>query len=205
MQTTCDSGNKSIATTLVNIFLKDLLFLYFSLHKDGKVSLYEGTERDGLVNTVLVWAFLSANGKSGIYRIDGKFNTTQYITVLNAMLAKLPNVQDSIPYDFVHDSNPVNKSKAIQNWFLTKTQLKLLPWPPAFGDVNPMEQLWVDLEKSLNSDLPLKPYSNIDDLWLQIHLNFKVRTKPMFNRCKLTDMIPNKLKMVIEKEGCSID
>jgi hypothetical protein len=61
------------------------------------------------------------------------------------------------PFLFPHDNIPVHKVRSIQKWFV-KICVEEFDWPVQSPDLNPIEQLWDELERQLQAR-PNRPTS----------------------------------------------
>ena len=175
----------------------------FSLNRSGLSVIYEGNETSDLPNTAAVWGFFTADekkGTRGLYPMANKFDSKTYKSFLDRMTNVQEELFGQIPREFVHDANPVNRSKAVKEWFAHHSQFVVLPWPNCFGDINPFEKLWVDLEQSLET----QHFDSPSELSEKLLSNFDVLTGNKKYRYDLVDDMQQKLKELIKRNGRSI-
>ena len=48
----------------------------------------------------------------------------------------------------MHDNAPAHRSKIVMQWLKSK-DIKILKWPATSSDLNPIENLWNDIDKQL--------------------------------------------------------
>lgn len=88
-------------------------------------------------SSVLVWGCVSVDGPRIIRRITSRLDVSQYLSILE----DIPPRNSGLPRDFVHDHNPVHRSKLVKQWANTQTNLNFLNWPPCSGDIMPMSDI----------------------------------------------------------------
>ncbi|KAI9560588.1 hypothetical protein GHT06_011536 [Daphnia sinensis] len=95
----------------------------FTYDEKGKISLYFGSERESS-NTVMVWGSISSSSPmASSCRVTGKFDSSKYKDILY----------------------PVHRSKAEVEFLSQHNSISVLEWPRYFGDVMPLEQVWLQI------------------------------------------------------------
>ncbi|KAJ4436281.1 hypothetical protein ANN_18912 [Periplaneta americana] len=64
---------------------------------------------------------------------------------------------------FQQDNHPVHTANHIQKWFMRRSDVDLLKWPPNSPDMNVIENVWARLKKILHSnwaELPIEQQTN---------------------------------------------
>ena len=96
--------------------------------------------------SVPVWAWFSASGPGDFVRIHGNLNAKKYLEILGDML--LPSIHIRFPGIRVNLIQvPINGANIIKNWFANNPDIELLPWTTKGADMNPIENMWVDMVK----------------------------------------------------------
>ena len=93
---------------------------------------------------VNLWGFISLN-QCGLIDIEGKHNGESYLQILkDAKVEKIadPNKQ----MIFMQDNAPIHKTKAVTE-YLAKQKVEVLPWPAYSPDLNPIENIWAEMQK----------------------------------------------------------
>ena len=62
-----------------------------------------------------------------------------------------------------HDNDPKHTSRVVKD-FLRSENINVIDWPAQSLDLNPIENLWEDVDRSINRDR----CSNLDLLWEQV-------------------------------------
>lgn len=84
------------------------------------------------------WGAISCNGPvTDIIRINGKFNSVQYLDILRNRLTPVMNQRQV----FMHDNSPVHTAGIIQD-YLRNQPFETMMWCPMSPDLNPIENVW---------------------------------------------------------------
>ena len=87
--------------------------------------------------------------------LDGRMNGEKYMQDVSktAVLPKLRQLtQEHQKYYYMHDGAPCHRSKLVKNW-LQKNRIPMLDWPACSPDLNPIENLWLQLKQAINNRL----------------------------------------------------
>lgn len=86
------------------------------------------------------WGAISINGlATDIVKINGKFNSDQYLGVLQNYV--VPAMHEDDQRIYMHDNSPVHTAHRVQE-FLNSQQFKTMFWSPLSPDLNPIENVW---------------------------------------------------------------
>lgn len=157
---------------------------------------------------VMIWAGIVDNEIIGPVKVpEGvKITSATYCEMLKAVL--LPWLED-IPLSrrlklvFMQDNAPSHSAK------LTKACLtsmgfrdhRLMNWPPASPDLNPIENLWAILKRTIYADG--RQYTSKDELWRAIKTAAKSISPSTIKT--LTESTNNRIFDVIKRHGNHID
>ena len=177
----------------------------------------DGTVKSGKI-TMMVWACFSGVGPGPLIVCEaGSVNADKYIEILNDGVitfvetllkpergADLITVATKDTFLFMHDNAPCHKAAKVTK-FLKKRRLPIMKWPAQSPDLNPIENLWVDLKERFHArciDLGLKPSTRpevlekyagiIKDLWNEQGMELIT---------KLIESMPRRVAAVIAARG----
>lgn len=141
------------------------------------------------------WGAISIDGPcTEIVKVNGRFNSLQYLSVLKEHLVPAMTTHESGV--FMQDNSPVHKAKIVMR-YLENQPFETMEWPPMSPDLNPIENVWAYMTfnwpKMINrSDDALNQL--VEARWEELKGKkdyFRNLYKSMHKRCK----------QVIELEG----
>ena len=146
--------------------------------------------------SVMVWGcFSGSNGRGGLYFLPKNLtmNAIRYIEVLNDHLFDMFDIHRSSV--FMHDSAPCHKARKVTEW-LTQRNINVLEWPGNSPDLNPIENCWHIMKNKVCATNP----SSLQNLQEEIQKVWCLEMSPAYFK-KLSDSMPERLKMVIKSKG----
>ena len=63
------------------------------------------------------------------------------------------------------DHSSIHDSRVVQERLLWQANVKLLDWPPRAPDMNPIENMWSEVKRTMQETWPVLPPRNSDELW----------------------------------------
>lgn len=143
---------------------------------------------------VMVWACFSYHGVGPIHLIEGIMDSSVYVHILQNVL--LPYAEYEMPLIWVmqQDNEPKHTSKLAKQWF-SNQKVNIMEWPAQFPNVNPIENLWLDVKKSVGKTNP----TNKNELWQAIKAAWYAIP---VERCqRLVDSMPRRCQAVLKCKG----
>ena len=143
----------------------------------------------------MIWGYMAMSGMGKLYHCEGTVNATSYRHILkDSMLPVADKLFNNSSFVFMQDNAHLHMAKSTQSWF-AQHGVHVLKWPPASPDLNPIENLWAKLKKSIRGRHP----RNVSDLKQVLD---KEWIKVTDNICKaLIDSMPDCLQVVIDANG----
>ncbi|XP_043516826.1 uncharacterized protein LOC122532274 [Frieseomelitta varia] len=117
-------------------------------NREFELKNLKGTVKHGW-GSVMVWGCMAANGVGNLVFIDGIMDKMNYLNILwghlSSSATKLQLVSN---YYFQHDNDSKHTAYIVKQWALYNTP-HVLSIPPQSPDVNPIENLWTEIERRL--------------------------------------------------------
>lgn len=145
-------------------------------------------------SSVMVWGCFNASGVGPIVKIDGKMTGVMYKDIIAEHLDG--DYADDLPlaWIFQQDNDPKHCSRVVKDWFVAK-KINCLEWPAQSPDLNPIENLWGIIKRSVSARKPC----NKATLWAMIHEEWGKITP---DQCKtLVRTMSSRCREVILKKG----
>lgn len=88
----------------------------------------------------MVWARISAGGKTAFMVLDGNLNAKIYIDMLKEHLLPYAPGTFGLNFTFMQDNSPVQTARVVSQWF-NESKINVLNWLKS-PDLNPIEIIW---------------------------------------------------------------
>ena len=145
--------------------------------------------------SVGIWGCINKQGTGMSSLYDGRLNSLRYIDILDDNLQAsrdLFSLGDELIYQ--QDNAPCHTAGIVTDYFV-QNQVEIMPWPARSPDLNPIENLWVWIDRKLQT----KVITNKDQLneaireaWLEIPAEL----------CKaLVESMPRRMAACIKANG----
>jgi transposase len=147
---------------------------------------------------ILVWGCMTPQGVGYLRRIEGKMNALMYQDILS------DDYIDTLEYYdlskeatfMMHDNDPKHKANSTTTW-LEENEIDVLPWPSQSPDLNPIENLWNEVDRRVRKRAQLP--TNKEELWTAVLEEWNGIPPDLC--AKLCDTMPRRLKDVRSAKG----
>jgi transposase len=156
---------------------------------------------------VMFWAGIVGNTLIGPFKVPQgvKLNAERYCELLDEDLIPWLNKQTVTlkrKLIFQHDNAPSHRAKYTTHWLALKgfKQEKIMTWPPASPDLNPIENLWALIKKKVYEGG--QQFQSLSNLWNAV----KAAANSILPSeiANLTKSVDNRLLKIIQTKGCYV-
>ncbi|KAK3877933.1 hypothetical protein Pcinc_017401 [Petrolisthes cinctipes] len=141
------------------VFLEEKTF-YSTDRKATKVWRKNGTRydaqhvvsdgRSGRIGAAL-FGGVHASGVGELTDIGpGHITGVKYVKLLEEVFLPSVRLLYLYPSQFflLQDNSPIHNAEVVKNWFKAHPEINVLPHPPGYPDLNPIEHVWAAMEKT---------------------------------------------------------
>jgi hypothetical protein len=101
-----------------------------------------------------------------LYKIVGHMDSLQYKHILeNVMVPSVPMLYPDGIIHFQQDHSSIHDSGVVQEWLSLQADMELIDWPPCASDMNPIENMWSEVRRTMQETWPVLPPRNSNELW----------------------------------------
>jgi transposase len=146
---------------------------------------------------VMVWGCFTKYGLGPLVKLEGRVTALVYIDVLeNYLLPFIDSLDEQENFIFQEDNAPIHTARVVKNW-KQENGINSLPWPAQSPDLNPIENLWDELERQVRAYQPLPKnrenlWQILQETWSNIEIN---------KYQNLIDSMPRRVASVINSKG----
>lgn len=145
----------------------------------------------------MVWGCFSKSGVGTLQVIPTTMTKEVYIDILeknlkvSARKLKLPG-----SFEFQQDNDPKHTAKVVKEWFRA-SNVKVMDWPAQSPDLNPIENLWDELDRRIR--LRESRPKNCKELEAALHEEWNKITPEVC--AKLVESMPRRIQAVLDNKG----
>ena len=145
----------------------------------------------------MVWEYFTKYNLGLLVKLDGKVTAMVYVNVLkNYLLPFLDDLDNQENYFFQEDNAPIHTARVVKGW-KEENDINSIPWPAQSPDLNPIENLWDELERQVRAHIPLP--KNRENLWEILQEEWSNIDSNKYQN--LVDSMPRRISAVIASKG----
>jgi len=145
---------------------------------------------------------LSTVGAGVLHRIEGHLDGLHYQHILQNVM--VPSVRMLYPDGIIHlqqDQPSIHDSRVVQEWLSRQADVELIDWTPRAPDMNPIENMWSEVKRTMQETWPVLPPRNSNELWVLVSDAWdEVASSQCYIR-SLIESMTRQMKSVVEAQG----
>lgn len=143
---------------------------------------------------IMVWGCFSWYGVGPLFWIKKIMDQYLYAEILENVMLPHADWEMPLKWQFMQDNDPKHTARTVKKWF-EDHKIDVMQWPAQSPDLNPIENLWQIVKKSVN---PLKS-KNKEELWSKIQEAWYAI--PVSTCRNLVESMPRRVREVIRNNG----
>ena len=150
--------------------------------------------------SIMIWGCFSMRGPGRIKICEGRMNADGYLKILGKemlLTARDQFGEGQRNFVFQQDNAPCHTAKKVKDWF-RENNVKVLEWPAQSPDLNPIENLWMQMKRLVTEK---KPYNKVTLTEAIIHTWFRVVKNEPERLSNLVKSMPSRCQAVINAKG----
>lgn len=140
---------------------------------------------------ISVWGCLTSHEVGFLHWIPRRLNQHYY---MKQILKRYIPIGDDSVY-FMHDRSSIHEAHSVRDW-LNARNIRVLPWPPKGADMNPIENVWAEIERLTVNRTP----ASREELWHIVRDTWHFSISQDYVET-LIRSLPKRLEKVIETGG----
>jgi len=114
--------------------------------------------------SVNCWGWIS-HERAGILHHIGHLYGLQYQHILqNLIVPSVWMLYPEVMIQLQQDHSSIHDPRVVQEWLSRQANVELLEWPPRAPDMNPIENMWSEVKRTMLETWPVLPPRNSDEL-----------------------------------------
>jgi len=90
--------------------------------------------------------------------VEGHLAGLHYQHILqNAMVSSVRMLYSDVITHLQQDHFSIHDSRVVQEWLTRQADVELLDWPPRAPDMNPIENMWSEVKRTMHEHLACPP------------------------------------------------
>src|SRR6266511_1221666 len=103
----------------------------------------------------MIWNCFTESDLGPLVKLEGRITAVIYVDILqNNLLPYIDTLENKEDYIFQEDNAPIHTANITKKW-RRDNNIKSLPWPAQSSDMNPIENLWDELDRQVWARKPL--------------------------------------------------
>src|SRR6266545_1801506 len=147
--------------------------------------------------SVMIWGCFTESGLGLLVKLEGRITAVIYVDILqNNLLSYIDTLENKEDYIFQEDNAPIYTVNIAKKW-RRDNNITNLSWPAQSPDMNPIENLWEELDKQVQTHKLLP--KNQKELWQALQEEWINLNENKYKN--LVDSMPCRIATVIASKG----